>query len=276
MHRLAALLVVLMAGTILAQDGGVLLQWKRGIGDRATVRISSELSMEVAKSDSEGEVSRTVSVRGSAEFKQAVLSVDGGEARKLRVECLRSVRQVALTEEETLLQGHTYVVTLAQPLSAVVSEDGSAVPPEAVTVGGWEFASVLMPGKEVSVGSSWKIPAQKVNAFLSLADLRKPAGEVDVKLESVSGSTANVSFSGTIVGEDKDDGTKIAVRITAGRVVMDIQRSAPLSISLEGEISMNKEIVEKQVKGQSIVEEDILVGKIAMKTKKLKVDVKFR
>ena len=66
------------------------------------------------------------------------------------------------------------------------------------------------------------------------------------------------------------------VDLEGSSLVMDLQKSAPSSVTLVGALSLDRKVVQKQVQSQSIVQRDINVGEVHVTTKKLKVEVLFK
>ena len=141
------------------QDGKVKLEWKRSAGDGVGVRVTSELLLATMVKDSEGVNTTETTLRGTGEFSQKIISVDPNGVVSMSLKCLKSVRQVALTETRTAINGRTFNVRLTEPVSSVTAADGGSVPSEASSLGGWEHAKYLLSSSEVAVGETWKVDA---------------------------------------------------------------------------------------------------------------------
>lgn len=268
MRTLTAFLVAISSAALFAQDGRARLEWARSTGDTATVKVSSEIALDLTSEDAAGKKTRDVSQREEAEYRQTVRKAEGGAATSLRIQCVKSRRQIGVKEEPTVLDGRSFLVTAG---GGVGSEDGGSVPTEAQALGGWEQAACLLSSADVSVGDRWSVDPSGMGKVVSVAGLHASKGECGVILNSLDGGRATLALTASLEGKT-DDGFTATLKLD-GHLVMDTARKAPVSLELSGTLEMDRRVTEKRREG--LVETEVVVGKVHARSRVLKVSVSF-
>lgn len=242
---------------------------KSKVGDRATIKIESGLTLEIATKDSEGEKKRVVTLDSNETFEQEVL-----EADRIAVKCVEGV-QTEVWEgrppvKTTPLQGKEFRVAAGR----VTTEQGAEAPPEAEAIGAWASYALLLPKEEKKVGESWKIEAKNLGRAL-WAGFEEPAGEVEVRFGGMEKGVADLALSGRITGKTKD-GYEGSLDLGETTFLFDTAAGRPVSFQLTGKLELSRRVTETRPRPGSLTDDDVVdLGGVMVKSTRLFVKVKF-
>ncbi len=263
-----------------AQDDVKLTAKKVSVGDKAEVKIETQVDLDIAVKDSDGERAYQVSQVKSEKFQQDVTAVEDGTGLTLRVRCVGSdMQQTSNTQGvqkgKTPLDGKSFLVKRTAGVSNLEMTDGSDVPAGADGLGGWEEYARLLPANAVKVGDQW-IVDKDVVALIAVGKLTESKGaQLVASLKSVEGGKATITFKGELEGKTSDN-SMIKVSIVEGELVFDMSRGRPTLIKISGGFESTKDVVQTYVKPGTATKIPEKIGEIKTKTRKLEVKIEIQ
>ncbi len=243
---------------------------RSAVGDRATIKIDSGLTLEIATTDSEGEKKRVLTLDTNEVFEQGVLETD-----RFAVKCVEGARTEVWegrppVKTITPLQGKEFRVTAGR----VTTDQGAEAPPEAEAIGAWASYALLLPKEEKKVGDSWKIEAKNLGRAL-WAGFESPEGEVEVRFGEMGKTIANLTLRGRITGMTKE-GYEGSLDLGETTFLFDTATGRPVSFHLTGKLELSRRVTEMRPRPGSLTEEDrVDLGGVKVKSTRLFVKVKF-
>jgi hypothetical protein len=202
-------------------------------GDCFRIKLDMKLAGEMRVHKSDRVLPLKLEATASHEYPERVLLVGTGNAiqKTARVyETATATITVAGDRTERALrpERRLAVAQHQQDQGVVYSPAGALTRPELDLVG-YHFDTLaipqLLPGKEVSVGDTWKVPNGAVQAVCNFEGLTEQA--LTGKLESVQDDVATFTLTGTATGIDVGALAKLKVEAT-GRFDLKAKRVVAL------------------------------------------------
>lgn len=252
-------------------------------GDKSEIKIESTFELDIVShsdQDPDTKVTRQLTYARTLECSQVVQSVADNGAPTLRVSVStarlqRSGTNIAPVTETSEIENQSYIVTKTDKGRAVKAESGEVAPMDAAGLGAWEDFSALLPKDEPKEGATWSVDAAAVAAIVSIPDLPTPTGTIEAKVESLADGKATVLFTGSLEGKTvKGFDTKL--KITEGRLVFDMAKGRPASLTVTGSLEASKDIMQKVSRQKELRQVDEKVGSVTVTSRKLEVKAEFR
>ena len=262
----------------------LLLALQAAVGQTSTVNVESSVDMEILVRDGLGENRRVLSLVRKEKFAQEVTELAEGKARSVKVKVLGSTLQRSGTDmpievKPTALAGQVFASTRTGEGWTARDSTGGAPPIEAMNLGAWNEAHRLLPKDAPTAGAAWQVDGRDFLPVFYPMGLAEAVGKLECVCEAVDGGRATITFKGQIQGRAKDEAvTKLAVDVKAGRLVYDLAKNHPVSLSVSGSIESGLDQVEvyrKPAAAGVIEEERRKVGEISVKSAKLEVTITF-
>jgi len=229
-----------------AGGGGLRLEARPPAVDQTvTVTVSSELDFELVTYKGLEENIQRLSQEMTETFEQT-LAAD----QTLSIRCVgsevRLTRTSGIEKKVSPLGGRTFQVRRSES-GAIRLSDGSPLPVNCESLGGWEEYVRLLPPTAVKVGDTWRVK-QDVAGLLTLGSLTDTTQvEVVAQLISINGDEATIAFQGGFEGAIP--GGRLKMLISDGSMVFDMKRKLPRVITLTGEASGTHDASENFPKG---------------------------
>jgi len=251
-------------------------------GDRVEIKIESTFELDVISSSVQDPDAKSTKQLAFTRTLECVQTFQGQETagKTWSVACRtaklqRSGTNLAPVTESSEIEGKTFIVTRSDKGRGVKLENGDPAPGDAGGFGAWEDCANLLPGGEPKEGATWSVDAAAVSALISIPDVPTPTGTFEAKLEKLADGQAIVVFSGTLEGKTvKGFDTKL--KVTAGRLVFDMVKSRPSSLSIAGSLEATKDINQKVTRANELRQIDEKVGDVQVKSRKLEVKAEFK
>ncbi|HEX7897175.1 MAG TPA: hypothetical protein VF950_05420 [Planctomycetota bacterium] len=262
----------------------LLLALQAAVGQTSTVSVESSIDMDILVRDGLGENRRVLSLTRKEKFSQEVTELADGKAKSVKVKVLASTLQRSGTDmpievKPTPLSGQVFASTRTGEGWTARDSTGGAPPIEAMHLGAWNEAYRLMPKDAPTAGANWQVDGRDFLSVFYPMGLAEAVGKLDCSCEAVEGGRATILFKGQIQGRAKDESvTKLMVDIKAGRLIIDVAKAAPVSLSVSGSIESGLDQVEvyrKPAAAGVVEEERRKVGEISVKSAKLEVTITF-
>jgi hypothetical protein len=261
----------------------LVLSLQAAVGQTSTVTVESSMDLDILVRDGLGENRRVLSLVRKEKFSQEVMELSEGKPKSVRIKVLGSVLQrsgtdLPIEEKATPLAGQTYTASRLGEGWMARDKTGGAPPIEAVHLGSWNEASRLMPKDAPKAGDAWKVDGREFLPLLYPMGLGEATGQLDCTCEAADAGTATITFKGKIQGRPRDEAvTKQLVEITGGKLVYDLAKGAPKSLSLTGSMEAGLDQVEVYRKpGVADTEEERRkIGEILVKSTRLEATLTF-
>ena len=256
----------------------------QAVGQTSTVNVESSIDMDIMVRDGLGENRRVMSLVRKEKFAQEVTELAEGKPRSVKVKVLASTLQRSGTDmpievKPTPMAGQVFASTRTGEGWLARDMTGGAPPIEAMHLGAWNETYRLLPKEAPTAGANWQVEGKDFLAVFYPMGLAEAVGKLDCTCEAVADGKATITFKGQIQGRAKDEAvTKLAVDVKAGKLVIDIAKGTPVSLSVSGSIESGLDQVEvyRKPAAAGIVEEERRkVGEIAVKSAKLEVTITF-
>ena len=246
-------------------------------GDRSTIEVDSLLDLEIKVLDGNGESTREVSISRFERFTQEVLAVAEGRPSSVRVHCKYSTvtKSGILLPPQSAISGRTYTATRGEKGWDVRDANGAAAPPSGQALGGWNDVSRLLPDGKIENGAAWEVPTGEIAAMIFPLGLVEVNGRIGCLCTALSGGRATIALEGQITEGKGKDGSRIEMSFT-GKLVYDTATGRPVLLSVHGGLTITRDIIEEYRRPNENTVEVIKVGEIAIKTRRLQVDFKFK
>lgn len=252
-------------------------------GDRTEIKVESTIELDIETrnlQETETPQKRQLTYVRTMECSQVVQSVAEGGAPTYRVSITnaklqRSGTNMAPATDTSEIEAQSYVVTKGDKGRIVKHENGDPAPADALGLGAWEDLGKLLPTGDPKEGATWTVDAAAAAAFISIPDLAAPTGTFGAKVESAVDGKMTVFFSGSLEGKTTK-GFTVKLNVTEGRLVFDMTKGRPVSLSLLGSLEATKEIFQKVAKAKELRQVDEKVGDVKVKTNKLEVKAEFK
>jgi len=282
----AILALVLGAAAVAAQDSPAPPRLEiraPAVGERTTIKIESTFELDiVSKSvqDPDASTTRQMSYVRTQEFVQTVREVENGAIKAFDVSCLAAKCQRSGTNQNPVtdtseIEGKNFVVSRGEKGRTVRLETGEAPPADAAGVGAWEDCAKLLPSGEAKEGAAWTADAAGLGGLIAVPDLPTPSGSFDIKIEKMADGRAELVFTGKLEGKTSK-GYDAKMTITEGRLVFDVAKGRPVSLTVVGSLEAAKDISQKVARANELKQVDEKVGEVRVTSRKLEVKVEFR
>jgi hypothetical protein len=251
-------------------------------GDKVEIKIESTFELDISSSsvqEPDAVSTKQLAFTRTLECVQTFQGDEGG-AKTWSVACptakvQRSGTNLAPVTESSEIEGKTFTVTRNDKGRAVKMENGDPAPGDAGGFGAWEDCSSLLPKGDAKEGATWSVDAAAISALISIPDMTTPTGTFEAKLEKMADGQAVVVFTGTLEGKTvKGFDTKL--KVAEGRLVFDIAKGRPASLSITGSLEATKDINQKVQRANELRQVDEKVGTVQVKSRKLEVKAEFR
>jgi hypothetical protein len=280
------LALVLAATAVSAQDSPApprLEVRPPSVGERISVKIDSTFELDIVSrsvQDPDASTTRQMSYVRTQEFQQVVREVENGAAKAWEISCSaaklqRSGTNLAPVSESSEIEGKTFVVSRGEKGRVVRLESGEAAPADAAGLGAWEDCAKLLPTGEAKEGAAWTADAAGLGGLIAVPDLATPTGSFDIKIDKMADGRAELVFTGKLEGKTVK-GYDAKVTITEGRLVFDVAKGRPVSLSVAGSLEAGKDITQKVARANELKQVDEKVGEVRVTSRKLEVKVEFR
>ena len=252
-------------------------------GDRTEIRIESTFDLDiVTRSIQEAEAgsTRQLNFVRTLECSQTVQEAQADGAATYRVVCgaaklQRSGTNQAPVTEASVIENQSFVVTRTEKGRTVKDANGDPAHADAAGLGAWEDCLKLLPAGEPKEGATWTVDAAAIASFINIPDVPTPTGTFEAKLEKLADGRAVVAFSGTLEGKSvKGFDTKL--KIAEGRLVFDLAKGRPVSLTVAGSLEASKDINQKVARPNELRQVDEKVGEVKVTTRKLEVKAEFK
>ena len=262
----------------------LLLALQAAVGQSTTVSVDSNVDMEILVRDGLGENRRVLSLVRKEKFAQEVTEVAEGRPRSVKVKVLSSTLQRSGTDipievKPTALAGKVFASTKSGDGWAARDLQGGAPPVEAVHLGAWNEVARLMPKDVPQAGAQWQVEGRDFLSVLYPMGLAEAVGKLDCVCESADAGKVVITFKGQIQGRPKDESvTKLLMDVKAGKLVYDVAKQRPVSLTLSGGLESALDQVEVYRKPGSVganEEERRKVGEILVKNAKIELSIAF-
>ncbi len=280
-------LALTLATTLGAQEGGSpspkLELRAPAAGDRADIKVESTFELDIVTTslqDPEAKSTRQLIYARTLECSQTVEMAAEGGAPTWRITCStaklqRSGTNLAPVTEASEIEGKTYVVSRSDKGRVVKAENGDPAPGDAGGLGAWEDCSKLLPAGEAKEGATWTVDAVGISGLISIPDLPTPTGTFEAKIEKMADGQAVVFFSGTLEGKTVK-GFTTALKVAEGRLVFDMTKGRPASLTIAGSLVATKEIYQKVSRQDQLRQVEEKVGDVKVESRKLEVKAEFK
>ena len=252
-------------------------------GDRTEIKVESTIELDIETrtvQEAEATQKRQLTYVRTMECSQVVQSVAENGVPTYRVsvssaKLQRSGTNMAPATDTSEIESQSYVITQGEKGRVVKHENGDPAPGDALGLGAWEDLGKLLPSGEPKEGATWKVDAAAAAAFISIPDLAAPTGTFEAKVESAVEGKMTVFFSGKLEGKTLK-GFTVTLTVTEGRLVFDMTKGRPASLTLAGSLKADKDIFQKVAKAKELRQVDEKVGDVTVKTNKLEVKAEFK
>jgi hypothetical protein len=240
-----------------------------GSADRATIKVESSVELDIVVRDGNGEAKKLLNVSRKDAYRQ-----DRVDARSMRIKVLssrlqRSGTDTPLEERDTALAGKTYTATRTEAGWAVLDDKGGVAPVDGANLGAWnDLVRLLPPGGSVKAGAKWSLESKDLLPFLYPHGLHETEGKLELSCQSVEGSRANVSLTGTVSGKGSADNTKVVLQIKSGTLVYDTGVNRPVSLLISAVLESTTDMVDLVRKPNTNEEERRKVGEVTLKSRR--------
>ena len=261
----------------------LVLSLQAAVGQATTVTVESSADLDILVRDGLGENRRVLSLVRKEKFSQEVTEVADGKPKSVKVKVLSSTLQRSGTDlpievKPTPLAGQSFSSSRLGDGWMARDKTGGAPPIEAVHLGAWNEASRLLPKDAPKAGDSWKVDGREFLPVLYPMGMSDATGQLEVSCEAADAGKITVNFTGKLQGRPRDESiTRQVVEIKAGKLVFDVAKGRPASMSISGLVETGLDQVDtyRRPGAADGEEERRKIGEIFVKSARLEITFTF-
>lgn len=275
-----------MAGMLLSMllAAQVELKPRLDAGAEFRVELKSELEVRIVVVDREheGTTSRERKIATLLEetFLQKVSEARDGRAVRFTLVCEKSVSERSGTGLEatglvpTPRHGKTILINRDEAgHSVMIGADKAGS--DASYLGRWEGFADLLPAGNRNVKDTWTKPWSALSFLMSNTLTPKLEGkDAEFTLTSIDGGNATITFKGTLKAKPAEK-ESVTLDITKGEFVFNVADGRPVSLNVEGKITLDRTIIEEEYRPEIDERVRIEVGSLNMESTKWTSSVTF-